>query len=170
MSSTFAFSYPCAKISLDRRLGRSYLLRTADEDISKGREKNLSRGHSRRLFVTKSRTASVTPRIRETRSRTILTKNCRASTPASYAWYVESDKREGEKERERARVTIVTGRGHDTGSKKGEEKEDISKGNVQSWLHGTGRRTDGRTDGQMGSATTTVREKTSTHFTLDGRS
>lgn len=108
----------------------------------------------------------MTPRIRETRSRTILTKNCRASTPASYAWYVESGKREGEKERERARVTIVTGRGHDTGSKKGEEKEEISKGNAQSWLHGTGR----RTDGQMGSATTTVREKTSTHFTLDGRS
>lgn len=45
--------------------------------------------------------------------------------------------------------------------KKREKKEEIGKRRKQSRLH----RTDGRTD----PATTTVREKTSTHFTLDGR-
>jgi len=76
-----------------------------------GKRENLSRGHPP-TFVTTSRTASVTPRARETRRRTILTKNCRAGTSASYAWWSRERERERERkrEREREKETIMAGR------------------------------------------------------------
>lgn len=112
------------------------------------------------MFVTTLRTASVTPGARETRHRTILAKNCRVRAPATYAWCVKS----GERKRERTRVTIVAERGHDTGGKKKKEKRKRSV--KEACNRGCTKQTDRRTN----PATTTVREKTSTHFTLDGRS
>lgn len=73
---------------------------------------------------------------------------------------VRREWREKQRERKREREwQLWRGEGTTPTVKEREEKEEIGKGSV---LHRTNRRTD--------PATTTVREKTSTHFTLDERS
>lgn len=89
----------------------------------------------------------MTPGARETRRRTILTKNCRVRAPASYAWCVES----GERKRENESDKSWRGEGTTPAVKKKRKKETRKRSVKEGSVHAAARDrgTNGRTQSRL---------------------